>query len=113
MGDDNQVKTWAMILHLSVFASYLVPLAGIVAPIVIWQIKKGEMPELDAHGRIVTNWIISTYIYVAVCLLLSVVLIGVPLLFVLGALGIIFPIMGAVKASNGETWKYPLSIPFV
>lgn len=113
MGNENEAKTWAMVLHLSVFASYILPILGIVAPIVIWQVKKAEIPELDTHGRIVTNWIISSHIYVAICFLLMAVLIGLPLLFVLAAMGIIFPIIGAVKANNGIAWKYPLSIPIL
>src|SRR5688572_4097626 len=112
MGSEKDVRTWATILHLSVFASYAVPMAGIVAPIVIWQVKKSEMPELDAHGRIVTNWMISFYIYLAVAIVLWFFLIGILLVPVLGALGVIFPIIGAVKASSGQAWKYPLSITF-
>jgi uncharacterized Tic20 family protein len=27
-------------------------------------------------------------------------------------IGIVFPIIGGIKANNGEVWKYPLSIPF-
>ena len=105
-------RTWAMILHLSQFAGYIVPLAGLVAPIVIWQVKKSEMPELDEHGKIVANWIISGLIYALAGTILLIVLIGLPLLIALAVCAIAFPIIGAVKASSGEAWKYPLSIPF-
>ncbi|MEZ6095927.1 MAG: DUF4870 domain-containing protein [Pirellulaceae bacterium] len=50
---------WALILHLSVFAGYAVPMVGLIAPLIIWQMKKDEVPGLDAHGRIVMNSIIS------------------------------------------------------
>jgi uncharacterized protein len=109
---EQQTRQWAMILHLSQLASFLVPLSGLVLPIVIWQIKKTDLPGIDAHGKIVVNWIISEFIYVLVSGLLCFVLIGVPMVFVVLALGIIFPIIGGVKANNGEVWKYPLSIPF-
>ena len=104
---------WAMVLHLSQLANFVVPLAGIIAPIVIWQINKDEFPSLDVHGKIVVNWIISFIIYFAVCFLLLFVVIGIPLLAILGLLGIIFPIIGGIKANNGEIWKYPLSITFL
>ncbi|MEQ1904162.1 MAG: DUF4870 domain-containing protein, partial [Pirellulaceae bacterium] len=55
---DQNTRTWAMILHLSVFAGYLVPMAGLLAPILIWQLKKNEMPELDAHGKMVLNFMV-------------------------------------------------------
>lgn len=102
-----------MILHFSLFSGYIVPIAGLIAPIVIWQLKKPEFPEIDAHGKIVVNWIISAVIYACVFLLLILVAIGIPLLMVLGVLCIIFPIVGGIKANNGEVWKYPLSIPFL
>jgi uncharacterized Tic20 family protein len=106
-------KQWAMILHFSVFAAYVIPLAGLVAPILIWQLKKTELPEIDAHGKVVLNWIISSIIYAVVFVLLKFLLIGIPLLIVLRLLCIIFPIIGGIKANNGELWKYPLSIPFL
>lgn len=108
----QQTNLWAMILHLSQFAGYVVPLAGLVVPIVIWQIKKDELPEIDNHGRVVVNWIISEIIYAVVCVLLAFVLIGIPLLIALAVLGIVFPIVGGIKANNGELWRYPMSITF-
>ena len=104
---DQNTKTWAMILHLSLFAGYVIPLAGLIAPIVIWQIKKEAMPELDAHGKTVVNFIISLVIYSFVAVLLTFVLIGIPILIALGIVGIVYPIIGGLKANNGELWSYP------
>src|SRR5262249_11468845 len=110
---EQQTRQWAMFLHLSLLAGFVVPLAGLVLPIVIWQLKKTELPELDVHGKIVVNWIISMIIYGFVSAILILVLIGIPLLIAVGIVGIVFPIIGGIKANNGEVWKYPLSIPFV
>jgi uncharacterized Tic20 family protein len=107
-----QVGQWALFLHLSQLAGFVIPLAGWIAPILIWQLKKQEMPALDAHGKVVVNWILSELIYGTICVILIFVVIGIPLLIVLMLLGIIFPIIGAIKADNGEVWKYPLSIRF-
>jgi hypothetical protein len=109
---DERTRQWSLILHLSQFAGYLVPGLGFIAPILIWQIKKAELPGLDPHGRAVTNWMISLIIYLGAAFLLAFVLIGMPLLVILGILGVVFPIVGALKASNGQVWKYPLAIPF-
>jgi len=108
----REIGQWALFLHLSQFAGYIVPFAGWIAPILIWQLKKTEMPALDAHGKVVANWIISEIIYFAVGFLLVFVVVGIPLLIVLFVLGIIFPIIGAIKAGDGIVWKYPLSISF-
>jgi uncharacterized Tic20 family protein len=109
---EHPARQWAMFLHLSQLANFLVPPAGLVLPIVIWQMKKAELPEIDAHGKIVANWIISALIYFAVCIPLAFIVIGYVLMPILGALGVIFPVIGALKANNGELWKYPLSISF-
>ena len=102
-----------MFLHLSTFAGALVPILGFVAPIIIWQVKKDEFPEIDEHGRIVVNWLISSMIYFFVSFLLIFVLIGIPLMVVMGIVSVVFPIIGGVKASQGEIWPYPCSIRLV
>ena len=110
---NNDDRQWAMFLHLSQLAGFVVPLAGWVLPIVIWQMKKAEIPELDAHGKVVANWLISELIYAVVASVLIFLLVGIPILIVLGIIGVVFPIIGAIKANNGQLWKYPLSIPFL
>jgi uncharacterized protein len=110
---DLRTRQWALFLHLSQFSGYLIPLAGLLVPIVIWQLKKVEMPGIDVHGKIIVNWIISEIIYAAIGVILTFVIIGIPLLIALGIIGIIFPIVGGIKANNGEAWKYPLSISFL
>jgi len=106
-------RTWAMLLHFSVFAGYVVPVAGLVAPILIWQLKKEEFPEIDAHGKTVLNFMISMLIYFLVAGLLSLLLIGIPILIALMVIGIVFPIIGGIQANNGEFWKYPLMLELV
>jgi len=109
----SQIGQWGLFLHLSLLAGHVVPLAGWIAPILIWQLKKEEIPALDAHGKVAANWIISSLIYATVCVILIFVVVGIPLLIVLALLGVIFPIIGAIKAANGEVWQYPLSIRFL
>lgn len=110
---DKQTRQWAMFLHLSQLLNCLLPIAGIIAPIVIWQIKKDELPGIDAHGKMVVNWMISAVIYSLIFFLLIVLLIGIPLLLALGIASVAFPIIGGIKANNGELWKYPLSLNFL
>ena len=109
---DIPSNTWAMFIHFSKLCGYIIPVVGFVVPIILWQIKKDEMPDIDKHGRIVTNWIITEIILGFIFWLLTFILIGIPLLIVLLILGIVFPIIGGIKANDGEAWKYPCSIPF-
>lgn len=122
---DAQTNQWAFILHLSQLTGIVLPLAGLLAPIVIWQMKKYELPELDLHGKMVLNWIISQVIYVAVCFGLFVMaftfsgignpitLMAFPLIFIIGLLGLIFAVIGGMHAKNGNVWHYPLSLPIL
>jgi len=110
---DQQTRQWAFLLHLSLLAGFLIPLAGLVVPILIWQLKKDDLPGIDPHGRVVANWIISEIVYAVACGVLALLVIGIPLLMALFAIGIIFPIIGGIKANDGIVWKYPLSIPFL
>lgn len=105
-------KQTGMFLHLSQLLNFIPPL-GIVAPILIWQLKKDEIPGLDAHGKMVTNWIISSLIYSVVCFVLAFVLIGFVGFAALFIMGVAFPIIGAIKANNGEFFEYPLTIKFL
>jgi len=111
--DKQQENQWAMFLHLSLLAGYVIPIAGLAAPIIIWQIKKADIPNLDTHGKIVVNWIISELIYGAVFALLAFVVVGVPLLFALAISGLVFPIIGGIKANKGEAWNYPMTIKLI
>lgn len=106
------VRSYCMMLHLSQFAAFLVPFAGIALPIVMWLIYKNESPEIDAHGRVVTNWIISALIYTCVGFLLAIIFIGFFLLLALFIVNIVFVVMGSIKANEGTVWPYPLSIRF-
>jgi len=110
---DQNTRTWGMLLHLSVLLGYMVPVAGLLAPILIWQLKKGEMPELDDHGKMVVNFMISMLIYSLISFVLLFVFVGVLCYIALFIMGIVFPIVGGIKANHGELWKYPLVISII
>jgi len=109
----SEEKQMGMFLHLSGLAFALVWPIGMVLPIILWQTQKEKMPALDAHGKMVTNWMISATIYFAVSFILMFVLIGFLTIFAVFLLAIIFPIVGGIKANNGEMWNYPLTIKFL
>ncbi len=109
---NKDLRTWAIILHLSVLSGLAVPMAGLIVPVVIYLLKKDQLPALTPHAHVVFNWLISAIIYAVVSFILMVVGIGVLLLLALALLSLIFPIIGAIKASEGTVWPYPLSIQF-
>ena len=103
-------RQYLLLMHLSQFAGYVIPLAGLIAPIVMWANKKDEDFEVDLHGRVIINWLITVLILAFIGIILSFLFIGIPLLIALGFCGVAFPIIGAVKASDDNIWIYPFSI---
>jgi uncharacterized Tic20 family protein len=110
---DKEANQWAMFVHFSMFAGYVVPMAGLVVPIVLWQMKKDEFPIVDEHGKVVVNWLISAVIYAIICFPLTFILIGFAGYLALGIMSIVFPIIGGIKAGEGEVWQYPLSLKLI
>ncbi len=112
--DHRQINQLGMLIHLGLLAGFLIPLAGLVVPIVLCQLKKDEHPVLDEHGKIVVDWILSALIYGLVCAVLSLVLIGIVGFYAaLAVATVAFAIIGGVKANDGIVWEYPLSIRFL
>ena len=109
----QEERQMGLFLHLSQLANIVIPFAGIVIPIVIWQTQKEKMPALDAHGKMVVNWLISSLIYWIISGVLAIVLIGFLGMLALIIMGIVFPIVGGIKANNDELWEYPLTIKFL
>lgn len=110
---EEQRKQIAMFMHFGLLAGLVVPLGGLIVPIVIWMMNKDRFPELRPHWVVVANWLISEAIYMVIGFILIFVVIGFVILPIVGLLGIVFPVIGGIKASEGVVWKYPLSIPFL
>jgi len=108
----KEARQWAMFLHFSLLAGFVIPFAGLIAPIVIWQVKKEEFPEITAHAYVIFNWLLSALIYGVVSLILVIVLIGIVGLWAIGLMTVVYAIIGGIKANDGELWVYPLSIQF-
>lgn len=103
-------RTYLMLMHLSQFASWLIPLVGIIVPILLWSTNKDNNAEVDRHGKNILNFTISYAIY---SIGLFIIIIGIPFILVLFAIYALAVIIATIKASNGEFWKYPLTIQFI
>ncbi len=111
--DAKEARTWAMLCHLGVFAGNIIPFGHIIAPLVIWLIKKDESPFVDDQGKESLNFQISMTIYFIIALLLMFVFIGFILLPALVIFDLVIVIVAAVKVNEGVKYRYPLSIRFI
>ncbi|HEV2842865.1 MAG TPA: DUF4870 domain-containing protein [Chthoniobacterales bacterium] len=110
----GNVRTWCVVCHLSALAGFFIPAFGhILGPLIVWLIKRVDSSEIDAHGKEALNFQISMLIYNLVAGVLCLVLIGFVLLAVLHILNVIFVIVAALKAGEGEMYRYPLTIRLV
>ncbi len=110
---DKEERMWAMFCHLSTFSGHFIPIGNIIGPLIIWMIKREEMPLVDDQGKEAINFQISITIYLIVSLILVLALIGIPLLIALGIFNIVVTIMAAIKANEGHEYRYPLCIRFI
>ncbi|KAB8139347.1 DUF4870 domain-containing protein [Gracilibacillus oryzae] len=85
----------------------------IIAPLIIWLMKRDDSELVDFHGKEYFNFLISFTIYSIASTILMFVLIGFVLIFVVGIAALILTIIGAVKAYQGERYKLPLVIHFI
>ena len=117
----QETRKWAMLCHLGGLASLvLFPTANIILPLVIWLTKRDTDPYVDEQGREAVNFQISIFLYGALAtglvFLLKFILIGylfvwLPLLVVIAQLG--GTIVGAIRAHDGENFRYPLILRFI
>lgn len=105
-------RNLAIVCHLSGLINFIF-LAGIVIPLLVWLVKKDQSEFLNKQGIEVLNFQISMVIYFGAASILLFLLIGFFILPALGVFYIVMMILGAIKASNGEHFKYPLAIPFI
>jgi uncharacterized Tic20 family protein len=106
-------RNWAMGAHLSALLGFVLPFGNVLGPLVIWLIKKNESKLVDQEGKEALNFQISMTIYMCVAAMLIIVLVGIPLLICLAIADLILTIIAAIKTSNGETYKYPLTLRFL
>lgn len=97
-------KTMAILSHVLTFV------AGFVAPLIIYLIKKDESSFVRDHARESLNFQITVFILIVA---LFITLIGILLVWIVGILALVFVIMATIKASEGKLYKYPFSLRLI
>ncbi|MDR4948255.1 DUF4870 domain-containing protein [Neobacillus cucumis] len=79
----------------------------IIAPLIIWLLKKEESSFINFHGKEYFNFFISYFVYSVVAGILTFVIIGIFLLWAIGIAALIFSIIAAIKAYEGQEYHFP------
>lgn len=104
----SEDKTLGILVHLGgLFTSWVIPL-------IIYLIKKGDGDTFTVrNAREALNFQITVFIGLMVSFILAFILIGIFIMWAIGLFNLIFCILAAVKASNGEVYRYPLTLRLI
>ena len=106
-------RTWAMLCHFSAFAGLIFPFGNFLAPLIIWLIKKEELPFVEDQGKEVLNFQISMTIYLLISGILCIILIGIPIVIGLVIFCFIITIIAAISANDGKSYRYPMNLRLI
>jgi uncharacterized Tic20 family protein len=106
---DQEVRTTAVAAHLSTFAGLVVPFGSVIGPLAVWLTRRDRDPFIDQAVCEALNFGISIAIYGSLMLAAALMLVGIPLLVA----GVVLASLAAVKASQGQSYRYPLTLRLV
>lgn len=112
-GISAEERQWGMFAHLSALIGLVIPLGSVIAPLVIWQVKKDTMPFAAEQAKEALNFQITVLIAVCISMVLMVILIGFLLIFAVGIAAVILTILAALKANEGIAYRYPFTLRLV
>ena len=108
---------WAMLCHLTTFSVFLFPFGNILAPLVIWLIKKDEDAFIDDQAKEALNFQITVALATIVASILTpfliIICIGAVLVPAVLVLDLVFSIVACVKANSGEAYRYPVCLRLI
>ena len=105
----KEVCQWAMLCHFAAFFGLIFPFGNLLGPLIVWQLKKEVDPYIDAQGKEALNFQITVAIAAMICFLLMVVIIGFPLLMLVGVGALVLTIIAGVKVNDGIAYRYPFT----
>jgi uncharacterized Tic20 family protein len=108
-------RQWCMFTHLSGFASLIIPLGGIIGPLVMWLIKREQSPFVDDHGKEAVNFQISILIYTIALVAIGFITCGIGFVLLLAPviLAVVGIILGSIAANKGEYFRYPATLRLI
>ncbi len=106
-------RNWSMLCHLSAFAGFFFPFGGVIGPLICWLSRRDESSWVNVNGKASLNFQLSMLLYMVLAIPLCFIIIGIPIIILLGILKVVFIIIASIKAPKGELFRYPLVIPFI
>src|ERR1700681_1026804 len=110
----TNLRTWNTLCHASALLGVLLHFPGhLLGPLIVWLAKRGDSPEIDAHGKESLNFQISMLIYNLIAAVFCLILVGFVFLAILWVLNAVFVIIASIQASDEKFYRYPMTIRFI
>ena len=110
----RQDRQLLVITHLSQLLCFITGFGSLIVPLILWATQKERVYQMDEQGKEIVNFQLSLIVYIIICIPLILLLgLGILGLIALGIIALVYPIINAIRASNGESPKYPLSLNFI
>jgi len=100
-------KTMAVLSHI------LTLIAGFIAPLVIYLLKKDSSTFIADHAKESLNFQITLFIAFVISVILWVILIGLLLTWLIGIAALVLIIIATIRASEGKLYRYPFVIRLI
>jgi len=101
-------KLWIVLCHVSIFLG-----VGIILPLIVYLVKRGESPVIAAHAAEVLNFHLSLLFWTICTIPFVFILIGIPVIFGLYIMAMVCAIIAAIRASEGGFYRYPLTVRLI
>jgi len=109
----DQERMWGGAAHWSALVGSVIGGFAFLGPLIVMLTKGNESAYVRRQAVESLNFQLSILIYAVVSIALMLVLIGFLTIIAVGICWLVFTIMGSIKASNGEEYRYPLTIRMV
>lgn len=97
-------KTMGILSHI------LCLVAGFIAPLIIYLIKKDESAYIRDQSKESLNFQITMFI---IYIVLIITIIGILLVWVVAIIDLILVIIATIKASEGKMYRYPINFRLI
>ncbi len=103
----EQEKTWGVAAHLCPLIGFAIPFGNIIAPLLLWQFKKENLPFASGEAKEVLNMQICVSIISIVLGILTFAFLGPVISIIIGVTTVVFMVKAALKAKEGVSYLYP------
>ncbi len=103
-----------VITHLSQLLTYVTGFGGLIVPLILWASSKDSVIGMDEHGKAIVNFQLSMLLFTILSIPAILLMgLGILSLIFIGIIAFVLPIVNAIKASNGESPSYFMTIRFI